>query len=116
MNHNELREAWKEELYIEVMEDFLHCAEWAVKFEVKDKEKYYAELKEHYKKLEGFIDRLLLSQDTSKSDTIGEVIEKMSGVEIENRDGTKTVLLDKSRVLQAISDLERELKAKDIKG
>ncbi len=49
---------WEERLYFEVMEDFLHCAIWAVKYEVKDKEKYYTEINEHYEKLKSLIESI----------------------------------------------------------
>ena len=54
MNLTQFLEQREESLYFEVMEDFLLCAEMAVKYEVRDKEKYYAELKEHFKKLQSF--------------------------------------------------------------
>jgi hypothetical protein len=87
-------EGWKENLYVEVMEDFLHCAEWAVKFEVRDKEKYYEELKQHYKKLENHITNLLTDRELKLLRDIEKLVvwkaslrEKIEGMKWNKKNG-----------------------------
>ena len=62
---------WEERLQIEVLEDYLRCAERLHR--AKDQKKEMEKMREHYEKLKAFIKDLLLSQEHA----LKERIEKM---------------------------------------
>lgn len=73
-NPKDIKQELLESLYFEVMEDFLHEAEWAVKCGIRDKEKYYQDLGKHYEKLKSYFSAAL---DTYRDAVVGEVAKML---------------------------------------